>query len=143
MKGSNCFGNWYDWRIGTPRQLCDLLLMFHDEVDEERMARYVEVIMANNKVVDSTGANRTWISQIAIQCGILAGNGEWAEAGKQGLKDVFKYVETGDGFYRDGSFIQHGNYAYNGGYGKALICTLAPVKNVLHNTPYEIAYEDD
>ncbi len=143
LKGSNCFGNWYDWRIGTPRQLCDLLLMFHDEVDEERMARYVEVIMANNKVVDSTGANRTWISQIAIQCGILAGNGEWAEAGKQGLKDVFKYVETGDGFYRDGSFIQHGNYAYNGGYGKALICTLAPVMNVLHNTPYEIAYEDD
>lgn len=143
LTGSQCFGNWYDWRIGTPRQLCDLLLMFHDEIDEERMAQYTGVIMANNKAVDSTGANRTWISQVTIQCGILAGNGEWIEAGKQGLKDVFKYVETGDGFYRDGSFIQHSNYAYNGGYGKALICTLAPVMNVLHNTPYEIAYEDD
>lgn len=58
------------------------------------------------------------------------------------MKDVFKYVENGDGFHRDGSFIQHTYYAYNGGYGKALLCTIAPMMHVLHDTPYEIAYED-
>lgn len=144
VKGGNghCFGNWYDWRIGTPRQLCDLLLMFYDELTAEQIAKYVEPIMANNKKVDTTGANKTWIANVFIQSGILLGDGSLVEAGKTGVKDVFKYVENGDGFHRDGSFIQHTYYAYNGGYGKALLCTIAPMMHVLHDTPYEIAYED-
>ena len=140
---NNSFGNWYDWRIGTPRQLCDLLLLFYDEVDQERMASYIEPIMANNKKVDTSGANKTWIANVFIQCGILSGNTDWIEAGRNGLKDVFKYVATGDGFHKDGSFIQHTNYAYNGGYGKALLCTMAPMMYILNDTPYEISYEDD
>lgn len=141
--GNNSFGNWYDWRIGTPRQLCDLLLMFYDELTEEQIARYVEPIMMNNKRVDTTGANRTWIANVFVQCGVLTGVGDWIEAGRTGLEDVFKYVDKGDGFHEDGSFIQHNSYAYTGGYGKALLCTLAPMMNVLHETPYAIAYEDN
>lgn len=136
------FGNWYDWRIGTPRQLCDLLLMISDELTAEQIDRYTAPIMKNNKKVDTTGANRTWIANIFIQTGILRGEGELIEAGKEGVKDVFKYVTSGDGFYEDGSFIQHGNYAYTGGYGKALLCTMAPMMYVLNNTEYEISYEN-
>lgn len=136
------FGNWYDWRIGTPRQLCDLLLMISDELTAEQIDRYTAPIMKNNKKVDTTGANRTWIANIFIQTGILRGEGELIEAGKAGVKDVFKYVTSGDGFYEDGSFIQHGNYAYTGGYGKALLCTMAPMMYVLNNTEYEISYEN-
>ncbi len=144
--GTNSFGNWYDWRIGTPRQLCDLLLMICDDLNEMapgRVSQYVDIIMANNKKVDTTGANRTWIANIFIQCGVLLGDGSLIEAGKEGISDVFKYVSSGDGFYRDGSFIQHTNYAYTGGYGKALLCTLAPMMYVLNDTPYEISYEDN
>lgn len=141
--GNNSFGNWYDWRIGTPRQLCDLLLMFYDELTPDQLAHYVEPIMANNKQVDTTGANRTWIANIFIQCGILLGDGELVEAGKAGVKDVFKYVDRYDGFHEDGSFIQHNYYAYNGGYGKALLCTLAPMMYVLNGTDYAIQYEDN
>lgn len=140
--GNNSFGNWYDWRIGTPRQLCDLLLMLYDELTEEQIARYVEPIMANNKKVDTTGANRTWIANVFIQCGILLGDGDLINAGREGVKDVFKYVNTFDGFHKDGSFIQHNYYAYNGGYGKALLCTLSPMMNVLAGTPYAITYDD-
>lgn len=140
--GNHSFGNWYDWRIGTPRQLCDLLLMFYDELTEEQIARYVEPVMANNKKVDTTGANKTWIANVFIQSGILLGDGSLVEAGKAGVKDVFRYVASGDGFHKDGSFIQHNYYAYSGGYGKALLCTIAPMMNVLHDTPYELSYED-
>lgn len=137
------FGNWYDWRIGTPRQLCDLLLMLCDELSMEQIERYTAPILANNKLVDTTGANRTWIANIFIQTGILRGEGELVEAGKAGVKDVFKYVTSGDGFYEDGSFVQHNYYAYTGGYGKALLCTMAPMMYVLNNTEYEISYDDN
>lgn len=137
------FGNWYDWRIGTPRQLCDLLLMLCDELTTEQIERYTAPIMANNKQVDTTGANRTWIANIFIQTGILRGEGELIEAGKTGVKDVFKYVTSGDGFYEDGSFVQHNYYAYTGGYGKALLCTMAPMMYVLDGTEYEISYDDN
>lgn len=137
------FGNWYDWRIGTPRQLCDLLLMLCDELTTEQIDRYTAPIMANNKKVDTTGANRTWIANIFIQTGILRGEGELITAGKEGVKDVFKYVTSGDGFYEDGSFVQHNYYAYTGGYGKALLCTMAPMMYVLNGTEYEISYDDN
>ena len=140
--GTKSFGNWYDWRIGTPRQLCDLLLMFSDSLTEEQMSRYVAPIMKNNQRVDTTGANRTWIANIFIQCGVLLGDEALVTAGRTGVKDVFKYVNSGDGFHRDGSFIQHTYYAYNGGYGKALLCTMAPMMYVLNGTDYAIAYDD-
>lgn len=145
--GNKSFGNWYDWRIGTPRQLCDLLLMLcgstgGNSLSEEQISRYTAPVLANNKKVDTTGANRTWIASIYIQCGILRGEKDLIEQGKTGLKDVFRYVDTGDGFHRDGSFIQHNHYAYTGGYGKALLCTLAPLMYVLNDTDCAIEYED-
>ena len=36
--------------------------------------------------------------------------------GLNAVADVGEYVTSGDGFYRDGSFIQHDNVAYNGTY---------------------------
>lgn len=87
--GNHSFGNWYDWRIGTPRQLCELLLMLSDELTTEQIDRYTAPILANNKQVDTTGANRTWIASIFIQTGILRGDGSLILAGKNGLKDVF------------------------------------------------------
>lgn len=141
--GNHSFDNWYDWRIGTPRQLCELLLMLSDELTTEQIDRYTAPILANNKQVDTTGANRTWIASIFIQTGILRGDGSLILAGKNGLKDVFKYVEVGDGFHADGSFIQHSYYAYTGGYGKALLCTMAPLMYILNGTEYAIAYDDN
>lgn len=137
-----CFGNWYDWRIGTPRQFCDLLLMFYDELTPEQLRRYAAPILANNARVDTTGANRTWIANVFIQCGVLLGRADLIEAGKEGLKDVFQYVDKGDGFHKDGSFVQHNYFAYTGGYGKALLCTMAPIMHVLNDSPYALEYED-
>ena len=117
--------------------------MLCDELTTEQIERYTAPIMANNKQVDTTGANRTWIANIFIQTGILRGEGDLIEAGKTGVKDVFKYVTSGDGFYEDGSFVQHNYYAYTGGYGKALLCTMTPMMYVLNGTEYEISYDDN
>ena len=50
------------------------------------------------------------------------------------LRELFNNVEKGDGFYEDGSFIQHSIYAYNGGYGTALLSSLSRISYGLDKT---------
>ncbi|MDR3296808.1 MAG: polysaccharide lyase 8 family protein [Prevotellaceae bacterium] len=136
------YGNWYDWRIGTPLRYGDLLVMLSDELTPEQIASYVAPILSNNTVVDNTGANRTWIAGIVAQAGALKGDAALLTKAKDGLKSIFPYVTAGDGYYADGSFVQHGNYAYTGGYGKALLVTIAQLMHVLNGSPWAIAYAD-
>jgi hyaluronate lyase len=136
------YGNWYDWRIGTPLRYGDLLMIISDELSTEQMTTYVAPILSNNKAVDNTGANRAWIAGIVAQAGVLKGDAAQIATAKAGLQTIFRYVITGDGYYVDGSFVQHTNYAYTGGYGKALLATIAPLMYVLEGSTWEIAYTD-
>jgi len=140
---SGAYGNWYDWRIGTPLRYGDLLMMLSDELTAAQMSQYVAPILSNNKAVDLTGANLTWIAGIVAQAGVLIGDADKLTSAKTGLQSVFPYVTTGDGYYADGSFVQHTNYAYTGGYGKALLATIAPLMYVLKGSAWEITYADN
>ncbi|NDV46803.1 T9SS C-terminal target domain-containing protein [Paludibacter sp. 221] len=140
---SGTYGNWYDWRIGTPLRYNDLLFMLADELSEQQITNYMAPVLANNKAVDTTGANRTWIAGIVAQAGILLGREDLLTMAKDGLKGIFKYVTSGDGYYVDGSFVQHTSYAYTGGYGKALLCTISPLMYILKGSDWEISYSDN
>jgi hyaluronate lyase len=137
------YGNWYDWRIGTPLRYGDLLMILANELTTEQMTTYVAPILSNNKAVDNTGANRTWIAGIVAQAGVLKGEPLQIAKAKSGLQTVFSYVTSGDGYYTDGSFVQHGNYAYTGGYGKALLATIAPLIYVLNGSTWAINYTNN
>ena len=50
-----------------------------------------------------------------------------------GVKTELRYVTSGDGFYADGSYVQHDNLPYTGGYGMV---------TVLAGTDYAIQYDD-
>jgi hypothetical protein len=137
------YGNWYDWRIGTPLRYGDLLMILSDELTAEQITKYVAPILSNNTAVDNTGANKAWIAGIVAQAGVLKNDASTIAKAKTGLQSVFKYVTTGDGFYKDGSFVQHTNYAYTGGYGKALLATVAPLMYVLDGSTWNIAYSNN
>ena len=51
---------------------------------------------------------------------------------------VFDYVTFGDGFYQDGSFVFHGNIAYNGQYGKTLLADIADIVSFLNGSTWAI-----
>jgi hyaluronate lyase len=51
---------------------------------------------------------------------------------------VFDYVTFGDGFYDDGSFVFHGNIAYNGQYGKTLLADVADIVSFLNGSTWAI-----
>jgi hyaluronate lyase len=139
---SGAYGNWYDWRIGVPLRYNDLLMILSDDLSPDQMYRYVAPVLANNKAIDLTGANKTWIAGVVAQAGALTGDSALIANARASLRDVFPYVTSGDGYYADGSFVQHAAYAYTGGYGKALLATIAPLMYVLKGSPWEITYCD-
>ena len=54
---------------------------------------------------------------------MILGDEEEIKKSLEALEDVWKYKDDdidgeNDGFYRDGSFIQHGSIPYAGGYGE-------------------------
>ena len=139
------YDNWWDWEIGTPLQLGDWLVLLHDQLTPEETARYAAAIdrfdsdprvMIVNTV--STGANRVWKCMGAVLRAIAVKDAAKLQLASDSLGAVFPYVTSGDGFYRDGSYIQHGRHPYTGGYGNAFISQLADVLHLLAGSPWDV-----
>jgi len=79
---------------------------------------------------------------VVVQTGILTNNRDKLDHVKKAYKTVFEYVTTGDGFYEDGSFIQHQALSYMGGYGSQLYEKLSILFSIFSGTDFELTYED-
>ncbi len=130
------FGNWWHWEIGAPRDLADTMAIVGPELSETEIADYCGAI--DYYVPDpyyqfpdsrgkqlSEGANRVDLCQGIIIRSIVGGDADKLARAVSGLSDVWQLVETGNGFYQDGSFIQHGKVAYTGTYGLVLLSGLS------------------
>ncbi|WP_017258868.1 polysaccharide lyase 8 family protein [Pedobacter arcticus] len=124
--------NWWDYRIGSPDRLCNIMVMMYDKLSVKQRENYLKTISYSTPSVSNyTGANLLWVSRIIILNGILSGNTTKIKYARDAIKEVFEYVKTGDGFYNDGSFIQHNKHPYAGGYGAALLGSLAELMYLL------------
>ena len=139
------YDNWWDWEIGAPLQLGDLLILLHDQMTPEETAKYAAAIdrfdsdprvMIVSTV--STGANRVWKCMGAALRAIAVKDTAKLQLASDSLGAVFLYVTAGDGFYQDGSFIQHGRHPYTGGYGTSFISQLADVLHLLAGSPWDV-----
>ena len=86
----------------------------------------------------STGANRVWKCKGAILRAIAARDAAKMKLASDALSPVFAYVSSGDGFYQDGSFIQHTRHPYTGGYGTSLMNDLADVLYLLAGSSWDV-----
>ncbi|WP_458094712.1 polysaccharide lyase 8 family protein [Roseomonas sp. WA12] len=117
-------GNWWHWEIGIPLHLLDAALLLGEDLEKDLSARLVAACrhfapdprILNGHAV-STAANRVWCCAVAVRCAILASDAGHLRRARLALYPALRYVTTGDGLYRDGSFIQHRSFAYSGGYG--------------------------
>jgi hyaluronate lyase len=139
------YDNWWDWEIGTPLQLGDLLVLLHDQLTSEETDRYAAAIDRFDSdprvmIVStiSTGANRVWKCMGAVLRAIAVKDAAKLQLASNSLSAVFPFVTSGDGFYQDGSFIQHGRHPYTGGYGNAFISQLADVLHLLAGSPWDV-----
>lgn len=145
---------WWFWQIGSPLQLNDIAVLLHEAFTPEQIARYTAAIRHCNPNPNhivregqpATGANRVWMFTVEAVRGILLKDAAVLADARDGLSDregggkhsVFAYATTGDGFYEDGSFLQHGKFAYTGGYGNSLLSNLAALLDLLADTPWRV-----
>lgn len=128
--------NWWDYRIGSPEKLNNIVILLYDQISPEWRAAYVRAIQHAAPAVDGyTGANLVWISRVIAISSIIAHNPSKVSYAVHALNPVFNYVTQGDGFYRDGSFLQHNKHPYSGGYGVALLSSLAELMYLFPEIP--------
>jgi hyaluronate lyase len=149
-------GNWWFWEIGAPRALLDTCILAYGALDAAQLTAYLKAVdhfvpdpnrRTNSPTLRETGANRVDKALITALRGIVGRSADKLAAGRDALSDVaesgknsiFTYVSAGDGFYRDGSFIQHGNLAYIGTYGNVALGGVANLTALLGGSTWEIA----
>ncbi len=132
--------NWWDFEIGVPSQLNDCMILMHEHLSETERSNYLRAITHFKPHVNPghTGANRVWDCTTLAVHGILSENPQELKMAQEGLSPVFEYADEGDGFYKDGSFIQHGTHPYTGGYAQSLIQDISCLFVLLHGSPWEM-----
>ncbi|WP_438446090.1 polysaccharide lyase family 8 super-sandwich domain-containing protein [Gorillibacterium sp. sgz5001074] len=123
------YDNWFDWLVNVPNNINDSMIFLYETISHspypDLVGKLNRAIDKNNPTVTRTGANRVYISKVLMLRGITGKDGAKIRMGSDGLNEVFPNVKAGDGFYDDGSFIQHDYFPYAGGYGKALLSDIS------------------
>ncbi|MEU8393861.1 polysaccharide lyase 8 family protein [Nonomuraea sp. NPDC048892] len=138
--GAEPAGNWWHWQIGVPKALLDAAVLTGQASAELRDAvdHFVPLSRLASYGGTSTAANRVDLCLVTLLRAMLDDDHERARAAVAALAPVFRLVSDGDGFYRDGSYIQHSYVPYQGTYGVTLLSGLATLYAVLRGSPWEL-----
>jgi hyaluronate lyase len=145
------YGNWYSWEIGISTHVSKTLALVPAGTD--LITTYVasmDAYLRNGKDGDvdldsrfHTGANLADITTNRMLQGALLGDEARVTKAVSDQATVFATVDpyhvdhgVTDGYYADGSFIQHDSVAYTGSYGKALLTRVVQAVKMLDGTPY-------
>ncbi|MBO9608020.1 MAG: DNRLRE domain-containing protein [Paenibacillaceae bacterium] len=149
---------WYKFEIGVPKAILSLTVLMNDDLQTAgKSALIANQLNAINhfspdpkdsrsasstdtpRIGYMTGANLVEKCYNEALVGILRKSSASLELARSSLYSVFDYVTDGDGFYRDGSFVQHDTVAYTGSYGLVLIGALPEYMELMNGTSWDIA----
>lgn len=135
-KNSN--DNWYEWEIRAPEAIENTLVLMYDVIDQELIDKLQKGIDKQVPGIGTaaTGANRLDNCQAAIIGGIVQQNPARLKMGTDALATELVYSTIDDGFYKDGSFIQHHQYPYNGAYGASALLSIARILYLFDGTSF-------
>lgn len=147
------FGNWWDWQIGSPQKLTDILIILKDYLTEEQLAHYAEKTyhyvpnardMNSPTPTISSGANRVDMCQVVLYTGLLTKNDNRTQEASDDLLPELKYVTDPktNGIYKDGSLIQHDAIPYTGTYGAIFLEGVGKLNYLLDKTEWSIPQEN-
>ncbi|MFI6566644.1 polysaccharide lyase 8 family protein [Streptomyces sp. NPDC050534] len=139
------YGNWWEWQIGSPRLLMDIVAALRDRLTDAQVdaaCAAVDHFVPDSMLTDysgtSTGANRVDLCRSVALRGILGAADAKIALARDALSPVFPYVTKGDGLYADGSFVQHTWVAYSGTYGQVMLDGLGRLFTLLAGSAWEV-----
>ncbi|MCZ8520467.1 DNRLRE domain-containing protein [Paenibacillus mucilaginosus] len=140
-------GNWWDWEIGAPLLLGDMMVLMYDSLSAAQKTNYFKAIdkfcpdptkRTNTPTLTETGANRLDKALIVALRGVVGQSAAKLAQGRDAMSQTFLYVKDGDGFYVDGSFVQHSDIAYTGSYGLVMLGDLAKLLYLLQGSTWKV-----
>ena len=137
---ATAYNNWWDWEIGSPQSFNNTAVLVYPALSGTQISNYNNSVDHFSPPTKSwyTGANLTDQCKVVLLRGILGKSSGKMSYGQTNLSPVFLYVTSGDGFYRDGSFIQHTKFAYTGSYGTVLLSGVAQMVMLLDGSTWQI-----
>jgi hyaluronate lyase len=142
------YSNWWDWEIGAPYRLMDIVVLLYDQLSPNQIANYTNAVekftpSATTQAPGGTsgsfiGANRMWKIRVVAVRGAVVKDSVKLAAARDAFSDLFVYVTSGDGFHADGSFIQHIDHPYTAGYGASLLVHMIPVFSMLSGSTWAV-----
>ncbi|MFC6276867.1 polysaccharide lyase family 8 super-sandwich domain-containing protein [Psittacicella hinzii] len=147
-------GNWWNYEIGTPKQVLQTLLVTYEHWSPAELKEFVDPSVyyqpdpywsgvasgasfssSPNKRL-STGGNRLDLAIISFYRGAIRNDPQEMQYAITSVNDTALLVTYNDGFYDDGTFIQHTNLPYNGTYGQVLLENYAIFKKTTIGTKF-------
>lgn len=143
--GAKPVGNWWDWEIGTPRPLADLMCMMRDVLHPATLASAGEAIRffipdprySELMRYPTTGSGRVNVCRGALIAALAEEDATRLQECVDALPEAWQIVDSAGGFYADGGFIHHIDVPYTGSYGVELIENLAPLLTLIDGSEFD------
>lgn len=137
--------NWYYNRLSNPNILGEIGILMKPELSRRQLIRLSELVSRGSFTVtpvlyDHTGANAMELALSTIKFGVLTGSKAAIKEAVNVVTDVLGYT-GGEGLNTDGTFFQHGNRIYMGGYGVVYIGGALNVIRLLNGSEYGFTAE--
>lgn len=129
--------SWYAWQISIPTFICNTLTLMRNDLSQEQIDNYLEPVLLNSFYPTESMANRIEIGYTCIVSAALQGDFQRLIISRDMLEECFGQVNEGNGFYKDGSFIQHSVIPYTGDYGLVMLDGLSQIIYILNDTCFQ------
>ncbi|HBC4930109.1 TPA: polysaccharide lyase 8 family protein [Staphylococcus aureus] len=152
--------NWWDYEIGTPRALTNTLILLQEDFTDEEKKKYTAPIKTfapdSDKILSSVGksepakgGNLVDISKVKLLESIIEEDKDMMKKSIDSFNTVFTYAQnsaTGkerNGFYKDGSYIDHQDVPYTVAYGVVLLEGISQMMPMIKETPFNDSNQND
>ena len=152
--------NWWDYEIGTPRALTNTLILLQEDFTDEEKKKYTAPIKTfapdSDKILSSVGksepakgGNLVDISKVKLLESIIEEDKDMTKNSIDSFNKVFTYVQSNstgkerNGFYKDGSYIDHQDVPYTGAYGVVLLEGISQMMPMIKETPFKETSQND
>ncbi|HDA6851788.1 TPA: polysaccharide lyase 8 family protein [Staphylococcus aureus] len=152
--------NWWDYEIGTPKSLTNTLILLNGDISSDEKKKYTapiktfapksdEILSSIGKAEPAKGGNLVDIAKVKLLESIIEEDKDMTKNSIDSFNKVFTYVQSNstgkerNGFYKDGSYIDHQDVPYTGAYGVVLLEGISQMMPMIKETPFKETSQND